>query len=205
MIPPGWLRKKVFSKRIVAATSQSRTMTGRRLSMTIGQAAFNLLTVNPFAWRSNWAWGLPLIVLTAVIHVVGLGLVGLGVGQLVARIVVRGRPESAFVGIIGAITLLATIMHGIEVYVWAVAYWLLGALPDLPSSVLYSLNAMTSYGHTNESLEFRWGLMGALEALNGWLLFGLTTAFLFAVIQKLWSLGGRARAELQPGSARKIR
>jgi hypothetical protein len=28
--------------------------------------------------------------------------------------------------------------------------------------------------------------MGALEALNGWILFGLTTAFLFTVVQKAW-------------------
>ena len=30
--------------------------------------------------------------------------------------------------------------------------------------------------------------MGALEALNGWLLFGLTTAFLFSIMEKVWSL-----------------
>jgi hypothetical protein len=33
--------------------------------------------------------------------------------------------------------------------------------------------------------------MGALEALNGMLLFGMTTAFLFAMIQKVWPLGSR--------------
>jgi hypothetical protein len=34
--------------------------------------------------------------------------------------------------------------------------------------------------------------MGAMEALNGWLLFGLTTAFLFGVIEKIWlSSSGR--------------
>jgi hypothetical protein len=33
--------------------------------------------------------------------------------------------------------------------------------------------------------------MGALEALNGWILFGLTTAFLFAIVQKAWSNSGR--------------
>jgi hypothetical protein len=43
---------------------------------------------------------------------------------------------------------------------------------------------MTSYGHTDLSLEDDWHLMGAPEALNGWLLLGLTTAFLFAVIEK---------------------
>jgi hypothetical protein len=37
-------------------------------------------------------------------------------------------------------------------------------------------------------LEGRWQLMGAIEALNGSLLFGLTTAFLFGMIQKVWLL-----------------
>jgi hypothetical protein len=50
--------------------------------------------------------------------------------------------------------------------------------------MLYSLNALTSYGHENLVLEDRWRLMGAIEALNGWLLFGLTTAFMFGTIQE---------------------
>jgi hypothetical protein len=52
---------------------------------------------------------------------------------------------------------------------------------------------MTSYGHANLFLEEQWQLMGALEALNGMLLFGLTTAFLFSLIQKVWPLGSRGR------------
>lgn len=79
--------------------------------------------------------------------------------------------------------------------VWAAAYRFLGAIPDDRSAVLYSLNAITSYGHTNLQLEARWELMGALESLNGWLLFGLTTAFLFATIERVWSLD-----EAQPKS-----
>jgi hypothetical protein len=35
--------------------------------------------------------------------------------------------------------------------------------------------------------------MGALEALNGMLLFGLSTAFLFAIIQRVWPVGGGQR------------
>jgi hypothetical protein len=49
--------------------------------------------------------------------------------------------------------------------------------------LLYSISAMTTYGHSNLDLEARWQMMGALEALNGMLLFDLTTAFLFAIIQ----------------------
>ncbi|MGA8677439.1 MAG: hypothetical protein WB621_19670, partial [Candidatus Acidiferrales bacterium] len=54
------------------------------------------------------------------------------------------------------------------------------------SAVLYSLEAMTSYGHENLFLAPHWRMLGALEALSGWILFGLTTAFLFAVIQRAW-------------------
>ncbi len=70
--------------------------------------------------------------------------------------------------------------------VWAAAYRLLGASTDNKSAMLYSLNALTSYGHEELHLAPHWKLMGALEALNGWILFGLTTAFLFTVVQAVW-------------------
>jgi hypothetical protein len=33
--------------------------------------------------------------------------------------------------------------------------------------------------------------LGTIEALDGWLLFGLTTAFMFGMIQKVLLLAGR--------------
>jgi hypothetical protein len=44
---------------------------------------------------------------------------------------------------------------------------------------------MTSYGHEHFDLANHWQLMGALEALNGMILFGLTTAFLYGMIREL--------------------
>src|SRR5262249_267556 len=94
---------------------------------------------------------------------------------------------AAFVTIVGSTTLLATSLHAIEATIWAAAYRFVGALPDYRSAMLYSLNAMTSYGHTDLRLEDRWRLMGAIEALNGSLLFGLSTAFLFGIIARVFS------------------
>jgi hypothetical protein len=65
-------------------------------------------------------------------------------------------------------------------------YWFLGALPDGRSALLYSLGAMTTYGHASFYLAPHWQLMGTLEALNGVILFGLTTAFLFNMIRGVW-------------------
>lgn len=161
--------------------------------MRIARAASNVLAFNPFTWGADWGWGLPLIMLTVVIHVVGLGLLWQKAVLVSNGIAERRCSKVVSIVVVGATTLLATCLHGIETAIWAVAYRVLGALPDPRSAMLYSLNAMTSYGHTNLTLEQHWSLMGALEALNGWLLFGLTTAFLFAVIEKVWLLGGRGR------------
>ncbi len=137
-------------------------------------------------WHADWAWSLPLIVINVMIHVFSLGLITRMAQRVLSGI--RGRRHfltvSAFA--LSVIVTLVTLLHGFEAQVWAMAYWLLGALPDYSSAVLYSLNAMTSYGHTNLYLEPRWELMGALEALNGMLLFGLSTAFLFNMIRNVW-------------------
>jgi len=156
--------------------------------MRLGEAAFSALVVNPFAWSDDWAWGLPLIVLTVAIHAVGFGLVGQRAIDFASKMIERGHPRIMLLLVVGTATLLATCLLGIEAGIWALAYRLLGALPDFRSSMLFSLNAMTSYGQSRLTVEEHWHLMGALEALNGSMLFGLTTALLFALIQKVWVL-----------------
>jgi hypothetical protein len=101
----------------------------------------------------------------------------------------------------GGTALLATLLHGIEGAIWALAYRFLGALPNFRTAMLYSISAMTAYGHANLYLQEHWQLMGALEALNGMLLFGLTTAFLFAMIQRAWPLGSRERSIQASGTS----
>jgi len=137
-------------------------------------------------WGASWAWSLPLIAVTVVIHCFGLALM-----YKLLSIVLKGSEEnhlhSGFRALImGGAALSATILHGIEASVWAAAYILLGALPDRRTAMLYSLGAMTSYGHADINLESRWQLMGPLESLDGWIVFGLTTAVLLAVIQRIW-------------------
>lgn len=144
-------------------------------------------------WSADWVWGLPLILLTVVIHVFGLGIINEGVVRVLGRAIGRRRLIPMFAMVMGAAVLLITALHAIEAAAWAGAFRLLGALTDSKSAMLYSLSAMTTYGHANLFLEPQWQMMGALEALNGMLLFGLTTAFLFAMIQEVWPLGNRER------------
>jgi hypothetical protein len=123
------------------------------VSMRIAQGVFASVVVNPTGWRADWAWGLPLIVLTVLIHVLGLGLMMQTAVRVSSRTIQRGHPTAVFMMVIGSATWLATFLHAIEAGIWGVAYRLLGALPDNRSAMLYSLNAITSYGHTNLLLK----------------------------------------------------
>lgn len=159
--------------------------------MGIAQCAFSFYVLEPEGWGPDWAWGIPLIVLTVVIHVLALGYINHRTSSLSSRVMERKHPTAAFAMVMGTVTLLATILHAAEAGIWALAFRFIGALPDLRDAMLYSLSAITSYGHATLTLENQWQLLGAIEALNGWLLFGLTTAFLFGMLQKVWSLGKR--------------
>jgi hypothetical protein len=137
------------------------------------------------AWDGNWAWSLPLILITVIFHVIGLVFINERVIRA-KRFVARQR--SFLLGlsvVLGAATLVAIVLHAVEATIWALVYQALGALPDSKSALLYSLGAMTTYGHENFDLANHWRLMGGLEALNGMILFGLTTAFLYGMIREL--------------------
>jgi len=139
------------------------------------------------AWSRDLAWGLCLIVLNVVFHAISLGLINKDVASRLGGSLQRWHHVFLSVFVVGGAALSTAILHAIEVSFWAAAYTFLGALPNGQTAMLYSMNAMTSYGHVNLYLAPRWQMMGSLEALNGWILFGLTTAFLFAIVQKAWS------------------
>ena len=134
-------------------------------------------------WSEDWLWSVPLIVLTVAFHVLVLEFIyRRTTGPYHAR-KRHGWSTPALAGMLLAlIVTLATAAHALEAAAWAVVYMLLGALPTPRMAMLYSLNAMTTLGHTTFDLADHWRLMGSLEALNGIILFGLTTAFLFASI-----------------------
>jgi hypothetical protein len=155
-------------------------------------ATFSLLLDDHSTWGADWGWGCPLIVITVIIHVLGLGLITQKAILFYGNPERQRHPNTMFAVVVGTTALLATLLHAIETGIWAFAFRLMGTMPDFRSAMLYSLGAMTSYGHQNLVLEDRWRLMGPLECLDGWLLFGLSTAFLFWLIQEV-SPRNRAR------------
>jgi hypothetical protein len=151
-----------------------------------GKEVWNMNPTTLTPWSAAWLWSLPLLVVTVVIHAFSLRMIDRRVSYVLDGSARNRLLRMASWLIMPVVALSAAILHGAEGAIWAAAYVLLGALPDRKSAMLYSMNAMTTYGHVDLRLEPHWQLMGALEALDGLILFGLTTAFLFTVMQKVW-------------------
>jgi hypothetical protein len=134
-------------------------------------------------WANDWLWGLPLLVLTVVVHVTAFMIM---TRALIPEIVPSKRRMLDFIVSVAVLALFAATLHSLEALAWAFLYVTIGALPDIQVAMLYSLSAITSYGHAEVFLGNDWRLLGSIEAVNGLILFGLTTAFFFAAIQNAW-------------------
>jgi hypothetical protein len=103
----------------------------------------------------------------------------------------QARPAAMIVVVVLALMGI----HSIEVWAYALAYLAIGALPDLESALYFSTVSFTSLGYGDVVLDRGWRLLGAIEAANGLLLFGWSTAFLISAIQRMQLLGaGQAEA-----------
>ena len=135
----------------------------------------------------DWTWGLSLIALTIVIHALCVAFMALVVLRIEVRLENRGlgiwHAFAIVIATIGAVGLLLAAVHGIEAALWAVAYLWVGALDSPEDAIFYSFDSMTTRGASGLTLQQHWRMMGALEAADGMLLFGISTAFLFAVMQ----------------------
>ena len=141
----------------------------------------------------NWIWGLSLIALTMAIHGTGVLWIALADANIRVRIdrqnhLKRRHAVQFIIGLVGVVGLLLAALHGIEAALWAVAFWWLGALNSLADALLYSIDSISTRGASGLMLDRQWRLMGALEAVDGMLLFGISAAYVFAVMQTYWPL-----------------
>jgi hypothetical protein len=136
-----------------------------------------------------------LIALTMAMHAIGVIFMAVAGVRIRARIGSRNYLTSRHlaaiqIGQIGTLGLLLTALHGVEAALWAAAYWWLNSPAD---AILYSFDSMSTLGTSGLTVEPHWRMMGALEGMDGMLLFGISTAYIFAMMQAYWSLMTRGR------------
>ena len=79
----------------------------------------------------------------------------------------------------------AFVAHLVEIAFWAVLLVLCGEFQEFGTAYYHSAVNYTTLGYGDLLLTPSWRLLGPLEATNGALMFGVSAAMVFAVMQRL--------------------
>jgi hypothetical protein len=83
------------------------------------------------------------------------------------------------------VVLFVFIAHLLEIALWAGLFIICGEFADFGVAFYHSAVNYTTLGYGDIILTPSWRLLGPLEAANGVLLFGVSTAIVFTVIHRL--------------------
>lgn len=123
------------------------------------------------------------ILCTILIHAIAT----IGIIHLIRRARLQGIAGVHFwvdVVLASAAAFIAFGAHLIEAVVWALVFVLCGEFLHFSTALYHSATNYTTLGYGDVLLSAPWKLLGPLEAADGMLLFGFSTALLFAVIQR---------------------
>lgn len=147
--------------------------------------------------------GTVMVALTVVVHALGTTYL---VRYLAQRFLdERGRWRSRYaMGALITAAIVLVLLHAVEIVLWAGVYRALlpaGELADLESAVYFSFVTFTTLGYGDITLGEGWRMLSGIQALNGILLVGWSTALMFAVVQKSWQ--GFVHSDLEADSAKR--
>ena len=94
------------------------------------------------------------------------------------------------------ITLFAAILllHVIQTSIWAMFYYTQELFSDFETSLYFSMVSFTTIGYGDVLLPRNWRLLGVIEGFSGVLLCGVSTAFIFAVVNAIFQARLRQRS-----------
>lgn len=77
------------------------------------------------------------------------------------------------------------LLHGLEIWLYALLFSKLGAVPEFREAVYFSTSSYGSIGYGDSAIAGQWKLLGAIEGINGSILLGWSVAFFVTVMARM--------------------
>src|ERR1700748_2378157 len=140
--------------------------------------------VHPVAIVTPLAVGAGAVLCTIFIHSLALGAT-VNFFRRETRLGRAGMRYFIDLMIVVLVTSFAFVAHVIEIAVWALLFMICGEFQEFGAAYYHSAVNYTSLGYGDVIMAPSWKLLGPLEAADGALMFGVSTAMIFAVIVRL--------------------
>lgn len=147
--------------------------TGTRLSYSINIMLIQLIL------------GCIIIACTVCIHAVALSYTFDVIEKLSPKLY-RLLPSLWVPSMMATCVLMVFLAHIIEIWVWALFYLGVDAMPTLEAALYFATSSFTTVGFGDVVLSEKWRLISSFQSANGFILFGWSTAFIFEVMSKLY-------------------
>jgi hypothetical protein len=136
------------------------------------------------ALRAPMLIGAIAFLLTIIIHALAVGTT-VDFVRRARRLGFVGRGFWVDVAIAVLVISFALAAHLAEIALWAVLFMRLGEFSAFGTAYYHSAVNYTTLGYGDMIMSPSWKLLGPLEAADGMLMFGVSIAIVFAVIQRL--------------------
>lgn len=134
-----------------------------------------------------------LVCVTVVMHLIGLGLLRRLVRLHLERFLLFVHLDRVIVPL--GVVLGLFVVHGSEIWIYALTYQVMGLTDSLETALFISTSSYSTIGEAAGLLPSDWRLVGALEGVNGMLLIGWSTAFLFQLLDHIMSDDDEVKAQ----------
>jgi Ion channel len=130
------------------------------------------------------AVGLITFVCTMFVHVLPLGAT-VTIVRREKRLGLEGVSFWGDFSIVALIILLSLAAHLIEIALWAAVFMICGEFGEFGIAFYHSAVNYTTLGYGDLIMSPKWRLLGPLEAADGIMMFGVSTAMIFTLILRL--------------------
>jgi hypothetical protein len=133
------------------------------------------------------------LLIGSVMMVVNLGILVLAVAILIRLLTNRIGDESEQPTLFEDVKVLSLVMavlmfgHMLQFATWALLFTWLGEFTDFATAFYHSTVNFTSLGYGDIVMSEKWRLLGALEAGNGVLMFGLSASTILSIMNALFA------------------
>jgi len=124
------------------------------------------------------------VLCTIFIHALALGAI-VNFFRREARLGRTGMRYLIDLTIVVLVISLSFVAHVIEVAVWALLFIICGEFQEFGAAYYHSAVNYSTLGYGDVIMSPSWKLLGPLEAADGSLMFGVSTAMIFTVILRL--------------------
>jgi voltage-gated potassium channel Kch len=134
-----------------------------------------------------------LAVLTTVLHASAMVFAWQGLRLSRRRWV--GASALQRIAVVASLVLIMLLTTVLESTLWALTYVVIGALSDFGEALYFSTVTYTTLGYGDIVVGEEWRLLASLEAANGIIMFGWTTALIMAAVHHVYITHPAVREE----------